>query len=271
MRCQIRPEEHGFALIECTIATAVSALFLGSLFLLNSSAMDTIQMARESACASQVLQHQRYVQGKPGGKRAELRFVNLSGLRFPKINLSGAVLTGINLSRSALHDADIEVMLGRQVEPVAGELHAIDGESLLTARIARKRDGVAVAEGPRFGADLHRHGRSALRLDAQHPHGLEIGARIASGCDAPDAQMLGDVASGQSQSRAEHRAPLQIVGRDVGQPLPEVIRRDRRSPRRGRRTLASRPLHVRYAYGDVIQGHSFKGGTSAESCFRYRS
>jgi type II secretory pathway pseudopilin PulG len=46
----------GFALVECTIATAVSALFLGSLFLMNSSAMDTIRMARESACASQVLQ-----------------------------------------------------------------------------------------------------------------------------------------------------------------------------------------------------------------------
>src|SRR2546430_13558132 len=51
-----RAEQTAFALIECTIATAVSALFLGSLFLMNSSAMDTIQMARESACASQVLQ-----------------------------------------------------------------------------------------------------------------------------------------------------------------------------------------------------------------------
>src|SRR2546423_11086891 len=51
-----RAEQTGFALIECTIATAISALFLGSLFLMNSSAMDTIQMARESACASQVLQ-----------------------------------------------------------------------------------------------------------------------------------------------------------------------------------------------------------------------
>jgi Tfp pilus assembly protein PilV len=51
-----RVTQTGFALIECTIATAISALFLGSLFLMNSSAMDTIQMARESACASQVLQ-----------------------------------------------------------------------------------------------------------------------------------------------------------------------------------------------------------------------
>src|SRR5438270_6808973 len=51
-----RAERTGFALIEWAIATAISALFLGSLFLMNSSAMDTIQMARESACASQVLQ-----------------------------------------------------------------------------------------------------------------------------------------------------------------------------------------------------------------------
>lgn len=51
-----RAKRSGFALVECTIATAISALFLGSLFLMNSSAMDTIQMARESACASQVLQ-----------------------------------------------------------------------------------------------------------------------------------------------------------------------------------------------------------------------
>src|SRR5438270_13995615 len=51
-----RAERTGFALIECTIATAISELFFGSLFLMNSSAMDTIQMARQSACASQVLQ-----------------------------------------------------------------------------------------------------------------------------------------------------------------------------------------------------------------------
>src|SRR5437899_12547547 len=51
-----RAEQAAFALVECTIATAISAMFLGSLFLMNSSAMDTIQMARESACASQVLQ-----------------------------------------------------------------------------------------------------------------------------------------------------------------------------------------------------------------------
>src|SRR5256714_7826351 len=56
MRRHLKTEQTAFALIECTSATAVSALFLGSLLLVNSSAMDTIQMARQSACASQVLQ-----------------------------------------------------------------------------------------------------------------------------------------------------------------------------------------------------------------------
>lgn len=55
LRCR-QKRQIGIALIECTIATAISALFLGSLFLLNSSTMDTIQMARQAACASQVLQ-----------------------------------------------------------------------------------------------------------------------------------------------------------------------------------------------------------------------
>jgi hypothetical protein len=48
--------ESGVTLIESTIAAAVCALFLGSLFTINTSAMQTMRMAREAACASQVLQ-----------------------------------------------------------------------------------------------------------------------------------------------------------------------------------------------------------------------
>lgn len=48
--------ERGTSLIETTIAAAISAMFLTSLFSMNSSSMQTIKMARESACASQVLQ-----------------------------------------------------------------------------------------------------------------------------------------------------------------------------------------------------------------------
>jgi hypothetical protein len=38
------------------IATGLVAVFLGSLFTMNTAAMDTIQMAKQSAAASQVLQ-----------------------------------------------------------------------------------------------------------------------------------------------------------------------------------------------------------------------
>jgi uncharacterized protein (TIGR02598 family) len=48
--------EHAFSLIETTMAAAVSALFLASLFSMNSASMQTLKMAHEAACASQVLQ-----------------------------------------------------------------------------------------------------------------------------------------------------------------------------------------------------------------------
>jgi Tfp pilus assembly protein PilV len=47
---------RGSTLIEAAIAAAVCALFLGSLFTMNTSTMETIKMAREAACASQLLQ-----------------------------------------------------------------------------------------------------------------------------------------------------------------------------------------------------------------------
>ncbi len=48
--------ERATTLIEVSIAMAISALFLGSLFTMNSSSMQTVKMAREAACASQILQ-----------------------------------------------------------------------------------------------------------------------------------------------------------------------------------------------------------------------
>ena len=38
------------------MAAGICALFLGTLFTMNSSSMETVKMAREAACASQVLQ-----------------------------------------------------------------------------------------------------------------------------------------------------------------------------------------------------------------------
>ena len=48
--------QRASTLIEASVAAAVCALFLGSLFTLNTSTMATLKMAREAACASQVLQ-----------------------------------------------------------------------------------------------------------------------------------------------------------------------------------------------------------------------
>ena len=48
--------QSGTSLIEATIAACTSALFLGSLFTMNMSAMRTMRTAREAASASQVLQ-----------------------------------------------------------------------------------------------------------------------------------------------------------------------------------------------------------------------
>lgn len=46
----------GGTLIEASIAAATSALFLGSLFTANMTAMKAIRTSREAGCASQVLQ-----------------------------------------------------------------------------------------------------------------------------------------------------------------------------------------------------------------------
>src|SRR6476659_9582570 len=46
----------GSTLIEAMMAAGIAAIFLGSLFAINTSSMGTIKMARETAAASQVLQ-----------------------------------------------------------------------------------------------------------------------------------------------------------------------------------------------------------------------
>src|SRR4051794_33259227 len=46
----------GSTLIEAMMAAGIAAIFLGSLFAVNTSSMGTIKMAREAAAASQVLQ-----------------------------------------------------------------------------------------------------------------------------------------------------------------------------------------------------------------------
>jgi hypothetical protein len=56
MRTAKHLTEDASTLIEASVAAAICALFLGSLFTLNTKAMSTLKSAREAACASQVLQ-----------------------------------------------------------------------------------------------------------------------------------------------------------------------------------------------------------------------
>ena len=56
MQLSTRSATRGFTLIETTIATALAALFLSSLFTMNVASMDTIRCAKESVSASQALQ-----------------------------------------------------------------------------------------------------------------------------------------------------------------------------------------------------------------------
>src|SRR3954471_3056834 len=56
MKLSPKANIRGTTLMEATIAACTSALFLGSLFTMNISAMKTMRTAREAAAASQVLQ-----------------------------------------------------------------------------------------------------------------------------------------------------------------------------------------------------------------------
>ena len=51
-----KSQQQGITLLETLTAAAISALYLGSLFAMNASSMNTIRMARDTACASQILQ-----------------------------------------------------------------------------------------------------------------------------------------------------------------------------------------------------------------------
>ena len=56
MQLSKNSSEAGTSLIEATIAACTSAMFLGSLFAMNVTAMKTMRTAREAGGASQVLQ-----------------------------------------------------------------------------------------------------------------------------------------------------------------------------------------------------------------------
>lgn len=56
MQLRRHSARRGFTLIETTVAAAIAALFLSSLFTMNVATMDTIRCSKESIVASEILQ-----------------------------------------------------------------------------------------------------------------------------------------------------------------------------------------------------------------------
>ena len=74
----------------------------------------------------------------------------------------------------------------------------------------------------------------ARGLHAENANRLQVGAVIPCRANAPGLQVLLDVRGGEPDAAAEHGATLQIVRRDVGQPLLELGAGDRGGAASGR-------------------------------------
>jgi len=63
------------------------------------------------ALEAEIALHERFVSGRPGGRRLVLRFFRLAGVMLQKRRLSGVDLTGSNLSRARMAAADLSSAL----------------------------------------------------------------------------------------------------------------------------------------------------------------
>ena len=122
----------------------------------------------------------------------------------------------------------VEVQLG-DGEAVADELRA-PAHRLLSALVLRKRDALAVLERARLPVDRHRDARVALRVHAEDLHDLEVRAIVAARLHAPFLQVIGDVGRCEAKPFGVHAASLQLIGRDVAEPLFQLVGRDRCHP-----------------------------------------
>src|SRR5262249_18213442 len=113
---------------------------------------------------------------------------------------------------------------------VARELNAINGDLAGDADVARKDHALAVGEGADLTADLNGQRRSIGGANAEHADRLEVRSAVAPGLHAPGVQMLPDVACGEPHAVREGGPAFELVGRDVGQPLPEVAAGDVHQP-----------------------------------------
>ena len=82
--------------------------------------------------------HTRYLQGRPGGTRANLSYVDLDNVNLEGVDLSEADLTGVHLSGALLSRA---VLARATLSPIIWVARAITVAS--STRVARKVGGMA--------------------------------------------------------------------------------------------------------------------------------
>ena len=124
-----------------------------------------------------IASHEKFLQRRPGGKRASLRFVDLSGLDLSRrdlteADLSASILEGSKLIRTKLDGADLfgcDLRMAdlRQASMVKADLRGVclRGANLSGADLTRAdfREGLVAVPNNRRGLDINRHESASAR------------------------------------------------------------------------------------------------------------
>ena len=107
--------------------------------------------------------------------------------------------------------------------PVANELGASERQCLLAAWTDGKRHVIAMLEGPRRAIRGDCHRRIASDFVASNPDAFEVRASVTQGLHAPLFQQAGHVRRRKAVAFRESLAALELVGREIAEPLAHVF------------------------------------------------
>lgn len=165
-----------------------------------------------------VKDHDRYVHGLMGGRRADLKFADLSGMRLPKINLQSAMLTGADLSDAILDEADFRftdmfcVNLERCVSPNAQFFRA-------------DLRGADAHEAKLRGADLREAELTQADLSSANLGGANLVRATLREADLSGADLSHAILD-QAKLRRAHLTPMPLKDRrgdETGRSWPTAL------------------------------------------------
>ena len=107
--------------------------------------------------------------------------------------------------------------------PVADELGAGERQCLLAAWTGRKRHVIAMLERPRRAIRGDGHRRIACDFVASNPDAFEVRASVTQGLHAPLFQQAGHVRRRKAVAFGESLAALEVVGREIAEPLAHLF------------------------------------------------